>query len=392
MNLGANKSKQKQPVPLWTPAFIACNVINISIFLSFQLFPPMLPVYLKSLDTSDAMIGWVGGAIIITSVLSRPFAGWVMDNLNRRKFYLAGMLVLLASTAAYGLFPFAAAILIIRLVHGLGWSFAHTGITTITAGIINKRRFAEGMAFFSLASSIALSVAPALALSISYRHTIMLGTAFILFALIVSLFFKDDHAAPQPKQKIKLKNLYEKAALWPAATMFLINAAYGAIVSFIAIYAATKNIANMGIFFTVYALVLIFTRPVFGRLVDRFGFNPVILTGILCALSGMVIFSLANTMLVFLTGGFLFALAFGASQTSLQAMALLAAGKDRLGTANATFFIGFDGGIGCGSIAAGILASYFLYSQMFLIMAGLPLIALALYFIKIRRRCPVGPK
>ena len=52
---------------------------------------------------------------------------------------------------------------------------------------------------------------------------------------------------------------------------------YGAIVSFLVLYSAERGIANIGIFFTIYAIALAISRPFAGRIVDKIGFNIVVI-------------------------------------------------------------------------------------------------------------------
>jgi MFS family permease len=85
-------------------------------------------------------------------------------------------------------------------------------------------------------------------------------------------------------------------------------------------------------------------------------------------------------MLSFLFVALLFGVGFGAVQSSLQTLAVIYAPKDRLGAANATFFTGFDGGIGFGSIVAGVVSSVLGYNWMYLTFAIFPALAGILYF------------
>lgn len=98
----------------------------------------------------------------------------------------------------------------------------------------------------------------------------------------------------------------------------------------------------------------------------------------------MLILSKSNAMGEFLISGFIFGIGFGAVQASLQAMAVIRAPKDRLGAANATFYTGFDGGMGVGSVAGGLLASYIGYGNMFLFISISLLMAGILFFVSNR--------
>lgn len=378
-----NSHSQNIPsVSLWTKDFWAITVLNLFIFLSFQMFPPALPVYVKSLGASDATVGWMGGIIIIATLIIRPFAGLALDSMGRKKIFITGLLTVMAMTIAYGFFPIVGIIMAIRFVHGLGWGLASTGSTTIAADVIPKKRFGEGMAYFSVSSSLAMAVAPALALYLGMRHTVVIATILMVIATILAFMLKYRALPPKPHNAGPRKFApYEKAAVWPGIIMFLINSAYGALVSFIAIYALTRGIENIGVFFTVYAIAIIVTRPYFGKLIDSKGFSAAVLPGIITTIAAVVILSFAHNLTWFLISGFIYGIAFGACQTGLQTMAVLKSPSHRTGAANATFFTGFDGGIGFGSILSGFLATWFTYSQMYLLIAILPTMALLLYLI-----------
>ncbi len=75
--------------------------------------------------------------------------------------------------------------------------------------------------------------------------------------------------------------MIEKAPLRPTIVIFFINMTYGAIVAFIAFYAAQRGICNIGMFFTVYAVSLAVIRPLAGRLSDKRGFDQVVVPGII---------------------------------------------------------------------------------------------------------------
>lgn len=378
----AKQDVSQTKVPLWTKNFLAITISNLFMFLNFHMFPAALPLYAKSLGASDPVVGWLGGMLIIATLITRPIAGLAVDRIGRKSIYLIGLAIIILMTIAYGLFPIVAVIMVVRFIHGLGWGFANTATTSIAADSIPKTRFGEGMAYFSLASSLAMAVAPALALYMGMRLTVFWGTVFLAVVLALAFVIKYRKLKPRaqnaPRQKIAP---YEISALWPAVMIMLINCSYGAMVTFIAIYAYSLGITSIGVFFTVYAASLIIFRPYFGKLIDKKGFGAALVPGILACIASMLVLGFAFNLAMFLISGVLFGIGYGSCQTTLLSMAMLKAPADRSGAANATFFTGFDAGIGLGSILAGILATSFTYGQMFLLIGILPLIAFIMYLI-----------
>ena len=177
---------------------------------------------------------------------------------------------------------------------------------------------------------------------------------------------------------------FEKSAFAPAIVIFFITITYGSIVGFISIYASNLGIDNVGIYFAVYAVSLLISRPFFGKMVDKYGFDIVVLPGLIFLFVGLMVLVYANSLLMFSISGILYGIGFGATQSSLQTMSVINAPKENIGAANATFFNGFDGGIGVGSVLAGIIATSFGYSKMYMYLSNSIVIALVLYLVMIR--------
>ena len=127
------------------------------------------------------------------------------------------------------------------------------------------------------------------------------------------------------------------------------------------------------------AIALVVSRPVFGMVVDRFDYGYAIISGLLIIIFSMLVLAQASTLSLLLVSGAAYGVGFGAAQTSLQAMAVSEAPRDRLGAANSTFFTAFDSGIGVGSILLGNVAAAFGYSKMFLWSIAPVVLALLLF-------------
>ena len=62
-------------------------------------------------------------------------------------------------------------------------------------------------------------------------------------------------------------------------------------------------------------------------------------------------------------------------------MAVAGIEKKRRGSATATFYVGYDSGMGLGAICAGLLAGAAGYAVMYRVFALLPLLALVILFL-----------
>ncbi|KJS11466.1 MAG: MFS transporter [Desulfotomaculum sp. BICA1-6] len=370
-----------QKVPLWTRDFILICLANLTIFLGFQMLLPTLPVYVKHLGGDEAMAGLVIGVFTISAVLIRPFVGMALDVYGRKVIYLVGLVIFLLSSLAYNWAPTVAMLLAIRFIHGFGWGAASTAGGTIATDVIPKQRLGEGMGYYGLAATLSMAVAPAAGLYIisnaGFTTLFVISAALGVATFILGSLIHYEKIAGAGQRGA----LYERSALRPSLVMFFVTTTYGAVVSFIALYGAQRGIVNIGIFFTVYAVVLTLIRPVAGILVDRRGFNVVVIPGIICIGAAMLVLSQAQTLSMFLLAGVIYGVGFGSVQPGMQALAVKNVPPNRRGAANATFFSSFDLGIGIGATLWGIVSKLTDYSQMYLYASIPALVALVVYII-----------
>lgn len=377
------KEKEKKSVTLLTKDFILIIIINLLIFFGFQMFMPTFPVYIKKLGGGDSMVGLVVGIFTISSLAARLLSGMALDRIGRRVVFLAGLGVFILAVLSYNWLPTIGLILAFRLIHGFGWGASSTASSTIASDIIPKERFGEGMGYFSLASSLPMAIAPAVGLfvvsnfSFTALFFVSAGLAALGFLLAFALKYHKVDMQERPKTKAAF---FEKSSVRPTIIIFLVTITYGSIGSFLPLYAAQKGIQNIGLFFTVYALSLLVSRPVFGRIADKLGHNFAVIPGLICVLITMVLLAQASAMPMFLIAAFVYGIGFGAVVSSLQAMAVANTPPYRRGAANATFFTGFDSGIGLGAILCGSVATAVGYSRMYLWAVVPALLAFILYF------------
>jgi MFS family permease len=373
--------------PLWTRDFILISVASLFITLGFQMLLPVLPVFSAKLGGSDAWAGLVIGIFTFSSDLMRPVAGRLLDKQGRRGVYIIGLIVFLLCVLAYPWTSTILVLLILRFIHGFGWGASSTASSTVASDIIPKSRLGEGMGYFGLTSTLAMAVAPALGLGLlsrsGFNTVFYVSAGLVLISILIALPI--NYQKPDEQLIIEKKGIIEKSAILPAIVIFFITMTYGSIVSFIALYAAQKQVENIGLFFTVYAAALLISRPYFGRLTDSKGASFAVFPGIICVILSMSMIYFANSLIAFLIAGFIYGIGFGAIQPALLALAVRNVSQSRRGAANATFFLGFDLGIGVGSIIWGLIAEILGY-QIIYLLTIIPAIIGGLIYIKSIRK------
>ncbi|HCK63613.1 MAG TPA: MFS transporter, partial [Acinetobacter radioresistens] len=135
------------------------------------------------------------------------------------------------------------------------------------------------------------------------------------------------------------------------------------------------------IFFLMYALAILFSRPFTGPLMDRRGENIIMYPAILILAFGLFLLSQVQTASMLLICAGLLGLGFGNIQSVCQTIAVKSTSLERMGLATSTFFIFLDAGLGFGPYILGKLLEYINYSQLYFISSLLALICIALYYL-----------
>lgn len=382
-----DKQKTQSPA-IFTRNFILVTFINMFVFFSFQMIFPTLPLYLRGLGSNDTVIGLIMGVFVVSSVLTRPFAGLALDKIGRRPVFMTGLVILIISSYLYGAFPVISSIVLVRLLHGMGWGIAATSTATIIAENVPKPRLGEGIGYFSLSNSLSMAIAPAMGLYLAghygFRDMFYVSAFLVVIAFVLSFLIRYRPYKPV-KTDISKISLYEKSAWAPALIIFFVSVTWGGLSSFLPLYAMSKGITDIGYFFSCYAVAILLSRPLTGRLVDRYNYDIAVIPGLVCLFISVFWVSFAASLAEFLIIGFIYGLGFGAMQMSLQTMVVRHMPQNRLGAANATYFTGLDAGIGLGSTILGAVAGMIGYADMYMFAAFSLFVAFAVYVFYVRR-------
>ena len=370
----------KEKTRLWTKDFIGIAIINVLIFIAYQLQLSAMPIYLYEISAGmDSVVGLSTALTTIAAIAIRPFAGRVIDALGRRAVMLTGIGFLALALLMYTFIDSVTAVLAVRFIFGLGWGISTTSSNTIATDIVPKERFGEGMGYFSLSQSISLAIAPAIGLflleAVEFKGLSFVSLGLLAPAVISALIVR----YRKVKASKKKFEPYEKRAVRPSVIMTFVGIGIGSTFGFAALYGKSLGIPNVGLFFTLYATTLFITRPMVGRLIDKMGFKVAVYSGFFGFIISMILLFVTRSQVGFLVAALIQGASYGAVQPSIQTMAVVNCPAHRRGAANATYFTGFDIGIGTGGMIAGLLASAFGYSNMFALMSIPLTIGLLLY-------------
>ena len=182
-------------------------------------------------------------------------------------------------------------------------------------------------------------------------------------------------ASEQQSSPSLFSTVFEKRAAFPGFLILLVNISFGCITSFITLHGQEQGIDNVSLYFIVYAVVTMASRPVIGRIIDRYGFRIPGILSCLGTVATMVLIGLSRDTFMLSCAGVLAGLGVGTAMSVFQTMAVAAVEPWRRGVATSTYFVAFDVGIAIGSLTGGLIAGVYGYTIMYMAVAVFPLIA-----------------
>lgn len=384
---------------LWSPAFTNYGISSGILYMTQYVLVAALPIVITSeLSGSDLDAGLAMTYFQIGTILCRIFAGRLIDGFNKR-------IVLLISTALFfiimGLFNFTTsleAVFVLRGLHGVVFALGTTVMATLAVLVLPPNRKGEGVNMFAIFSNIAMVLGPAIGLYAlsSYGSmalyiflTVMTGLAMVLSNIIP--LSKELTLPKQSKYKgWHISQFIENKSLPWALMGLFIGFTYSGVLVFIPIELNSMGAGIWGsAFFAIFALMIIISRPIVGKIYARYGSKIIIYTGLGLFILGLFALGLAITPLAILFTAPLLGLGYGAAQPAFQALAIQSAPIERAGVSTATYFLALDISVGAGSVILAVLASAWGYQYLYMFTALVMMIALALYHIWVKRYTPL---
>lgn len=371
-----------------------------------------LPLYAEKVSGSEFYSGLMLTVYSFAALLARPVSGIVSDKFGRVKLLVAGALICAVACFLYGITTSILLLLGIRFINGIGFGMHSTCGGAVAADVLPKSRMAEGIGYFGLYATVASAFAPMVALTIvgngemrNYQLLFFLASGICFLSMIfdsmISYERKKKKAARQaaewnskealdnsreavapPEEPVVLpKTLmgFEYAVFLPVAVLILLFFAQSSMNTFLTLFADSRDLGNIGLYFTFVAVGMLVSRMLFGRLMDKSGPDRIVIPGIIgIAICTALVPFVHSTVFLFALG-IPVGLCNGAVFPSINSMLFLRCSPQRRGTASAAYFAAIDIGFMIGGPVFGFVAQYLSYSVVYWTASGLTVIALFLY-------------
>ncbi|KWX74003.1 MFS transporter [Paenibacillus jilunlii] len=373
---------------LWTPSFITLTLCNLLLFMGLQMTLSTLPAYAEgTLQASSVQVSLVTSLFALSAIASRLFSGKAMEKGGRNLLIFLGLAVSITAVAGYYWAGSILALLLLRMLFGIGFGMASTAFPTMASDIIPIQRMGEGMGYFGLSTSLAMSAGPLIGLSLLQGPgfgSLLICTAAAL-VLILPLSYRlttklpAHHKEPAAPQVTELKGGAFRRLFIPCLLNFLLSVSYGGLLGFLALYGAEAHLEHIAYFFLFNAVAIVVVRPLSGKIYDRFGPPALLIPGSLFIVAGLLQLSFASSTAALFPAAIFYGIGFGSMQPALQTWMIQSVEPRQRGMANGMFFNSLDLGVAIGTMILGSIALYTSYGVMYRYSALAPVLLLLIY-------------
>ncbi|WP_340007091.1 MFS transporter [Paenibacillus sp. FSL K6-0276] len=385
-------SGQQEPrTKLWTKSFIALTISALLLFMNLQMLLSSFPSYVKGeFQVGDIMVSLVTSVFALSAIASRFMTAFLMRKVSRNVLLYIGLAIAVVITGLYVVADSIGSLLLMRVGYGIGFGIGSTIIPTIVSQIIPSKRMGEGIGYFGLSTSLAMSIGPMIGLNVmkqsGFGTLAMVGTFTLLLAFPVLFFSRSLPAVPKkrPVPNSSESSQHQKVPfntqlVLPAILNVMLAITYGGLLSFIALFGESVHLEQVGLFFLFNAITIIIIRPISGRLFDKRGPAAVLIPAAVCVVASLTVLSYTTSMPMLILSALLYGLGFGAIQPTIQAWMLRTSTPAQYGMANSMFYNSTDLGVAGGAIILGIISAATNYGLMYRYSAGFMVLFLMIY-------------
>src|SRR6266849_4595295 len=174
--------------PLFTARFLGlwCYAF-VTFFSAFQLLPA-IPFRILELGGSKAEAGWFLSVYTFASAFAAPVMGSVADHVGRRRTLITASILFIGFSVAYGLITNLKLLLLVGAIHGSMWSGIMASASATMSDFIPESRRTQGLAWWGLSSTAAVSLAPAVGLWVFHFGWLTLSIELAVLSAVMTVW------------------------------------------------------------------------------------------------------------------------------------------------------------------------------------------------------------
>ena len=369
---------------IFTLEFIIVFIFHfILMFSMYTTLVSISGVSMEKYGIGPSLAGFVASVFILGILIGRAVSGNFINKIGIKNVVWGGVAMFFLTYALYFLDFGLTFLIIVRLLNGFATGYISTALNTLATIILPEDRRGEGISYFSLSLVLASSIGPFMSFTIFKDmpfNQMLLIVLIIMAVTTVSFLFVKTNNSYSKDREVTFKLLDKKAAVMSPGILIL-GFTQSTIFAFIGTYTLINGYyLAASLYFIVYSIATMLTRPITGRILDYRGPVGLIIATILFNAIGYYILGGAVNDWMVLISAAVIGLGMGNYQSIAQATCVSLGDKDNIGLSTSTFFISLETGLGFGPLILGAVAAYVGYGSMYQLMV-IPIAVALIHFI-----------
>ncbi|MGZ6280347.1 MAG: MFS transporter [Ktedonobacteraceae bacterium] len=367
-------------------------IITVGIsFLGLGFIMPLRALYGRQLGASSAEIGLMTTSFLLAGFLATPAIGWLSDRVGYKNVLWIGLLMHSGLMIAYIYVQDPVMLIGLRGLEGI----ASVSVLPPTRALVNslapQERQGEAMGLLSAAQTAGIMIGPAagalLASQAGYTLSFLIASIPLVLAAFVTIIFlpnrgKQGSVTSASGTQNTFSELFTRRLVLTYSLQIVLMIGNGVVMAVWSLYMLDRgaSLPLIGLSYTTFALPIIITAPLSGRLSDRHGrywlfLSGLLLTGVIFCLYSLPSVTAWPIILISIAEGIVTSVA----RSSLDGLLADIIPQDARGKVQANYTAaGLIGNL-MGATAAGLLYGYstglpFLIEGLFCFGTGLILL------------------
>lgn len=348
----------KNTEKIWNRRFVLLFITNLLMMATFYAAVPIIPVYCQEIGITGSKVGIVLTAMSLTTVLFRPFAGYILDNFNRYHVYLLFLALFCLPFLGFAFITVFGLLVLVRLYMGVIYSVCGSATMTLAGDVLPQKKVGLGINRFAMTNSLGMAAGPFIGIQVQNhmgsRESFITLFVLTVIALICVSFCRTEYPKTERK-KFRLSDSFYKPAFPFMINMIFIMIPFGAVIAYSSILAQEKGISEVTPYFYICLVAgILISKFSTQKMIDAGKHRIFVVICLIILILTMVSYYFMTTAFHFLLAGFLFGLGYGILQPLFQSFVTGTAPAPKRGAANSTYLLSYDIGIGIGSLVMGL--------------------------------------
>ncbi|HEY0396775.1 MAG TPA: MFS transporter, partial [Acidimicrobiia bacterium] len=273
MTTAAHRAAVDRP-PLFTRTFLLLLAGGFCFFAAFGMTVPVLPLLVtERLGGNDLGVGVIVGAMAVSAIAIRPWAGRRANHWGRQRLIVVGIVIGGLSFALSGIAPNLVGLGVLRLLTGVAQALVLIGAVTTVMDAVPENRRGEGISYFSVAPYLGIGLGAvagqAVYEALGFELSFVVAGAVTLLGVLPILGVPNMVIRAEPGEAPQRH--FHPAAIRPGAIFALGLVGPVAFTSFIALYVRDFDVDSPEWLLLAYSGCVLAARILGGRIPDLFG-------------------------------------------------------------------------------------------------------------------------